>query len=90
MNIQAIARRTGIPSATLRKWEQRYGVLKPERTPGSQRRYTERDVLAGRVAEGRLEEGYRIGEAADCSAGYPEAPPGGPARSWSRRSSRLR
>lgn len=64
MNIQAIARRTGIPSATLRKWEQRYGVLTPERTTGSHRRYSERDVLRVEWLKARLEEGYRIGEAA--------------------------
>lgn len=64
MNIQAVARRTGIPSATLRKWEQRYGVLKPERTAGSHRRYSERDVLRVEWLKARLAEGFRIGEAA--------------------------
>ena len=29
---------------TLRKWERRYGVLRPSRTSGGQRRYDERDV----------------------------------------------
>lgn len=79
MNIQAIARRTGIPSATLRKWEQRYGVLKPERTPGSHRRYSERDVLRVEWLKARLEEGYRIGEAARLLAGNTGAPPQKPA-----------
>jgi MerR family transcriptional regulator, light-induced transcriptional regulator len=74
MNIQAVARRTGIPSATLRKWEQRYGVLKPERTAGSHRRYTERDVLRVEWLKARLEEGYRIGEAARLLGGYADAP----------------
>jgi len=74
MNIQAVARRTGIPSATLRKWEQRYGVLKPERTAGSHRRYTERDALRVEWLKARLEEGYRIGEAARLLGGYSDAP----------------
>jgi DNA-binding transcriptional MerR regulator len=65
MNIQAIARRTGVNAATLRKWEQRYGVLKPERTAGSHRRYSERDVLRVEWLKARLDEGFRIGEAAD-------------------------
>lgn len=78
MNIQAIARKTGIPSATLRKWEQRYGVLKPERTPGSHRRYSERDVLRVEWLKARLSEGYRIGEAARLLAGDAEAPPRNP------------
>ena len=51
LNIQAIARRTGVPAATLRKWEQRYGVLRPERTAGSHRRYSERDVLRAEWVE---------------------------------------
>ena len=64
MNIQAVAQRTGIPAATLRKWEQRYGVLNPERTAGAHRRYSERDVLRVEWLKARLAEGYRIGEAA--------------------------
>jgi MerR family transcriptional regulator, light-induced transcriptional regulator len=64
MNIQALARRTGVSAATLRKWEQRYAVLKPERTPGSHRRYSERDALRVEWLKARLLEGYRIGEAA--------------------------
>ena len=64
MNIQAVARRTGVPAATLRKWEQRYAVLKPERTAGAHRRYSERDVARVEWLKARLAEGYRIGEAA--------------------------
>ena len=64
MNIQAVARRTGVPAATLRKWEQRYGVLKPERTRGAHRRYSERDIARVEWLKARLAEGYRIGEAA--------------------------
>jgi methanogenic corrinoid protein MtbC1 len=64
MNIQAVARKTGVPAATLRKWEQRYGVLKPGRTAGSHRRYSERDVLRVEWLKARLSEGFRIGEAA--------------------------
>jgi methanogenic corrinoid protein MtbC1 len=64
LNIQAVAQRTGIPAATLRKWEQRYGVLKPERTAGAHRRYSEPDVLRVEWLKARLAEGYRIGEAA--------------------------
>jgi MerR family transcriptional regulator, light-induced transcriptional regulator len=64
LNIQAVAQKTGIPAATLRKWEQRYGVLNPERTAGAHRRYSERDVLRVEWLKARLAEGYRIGEAA--------------------------
>jgi methanogenic corrinoid protein MtbC1 len=64
LNIAALTRRTGVPQDTIRKWEQRYGVLKPERTAGGQRRYTELDVARVEWLKARLDEGYRIGEAA--------------------------
>jgi DNA-binding transcriptional MerR regulator len=64
LNIAALSRRTGVAPDTLRKWEQRYSILQPERTPGGQRRYTERDVARVEWLRARLGEGYRIGEAA--------------------------
>jgi MerR family transcriptional regulator, light-induced transcriptional regulator len=64
MNITALARRTGIPPDTLRKWEQRYGVLRPQRTTGGQRRYSDLDLARVEWLRARLEEGYRIGDAA--------------------------
>ena len=64
LNIAAVARRTGVPSDTIRKWEQRYGVLRPERTTGGQRRYSEEDVARVEWLKARLGEGYRIREAA--------------------------
>lgn len=39
-------------------------MLKPERTPGHHRRYSERDLLRVIWLKDRLSEGYRIGEAA--------------------------
>src|SRR3954451_2194816 len=64
LNIAALARRTGVQPDTLRKWEHRYGVIRPERTSGGQRRYSERDVARVEWLKARLGEGYRIGEAA--------------------------
>ena len=64
MNIAALSRRTGVAPDTLRKWEQRYGVLKPCRTEGGQRRYTELDIARVEWLLARLADGYRIGEAA--------------------------
>jgi MerR family transcriptional regulator, light-induced transcriptional regulator len=64
LNIAALARRTGIAADTLRKWEQRYRILQPSRTTGGQRRYSERDVARVEWLRERLDEGYRIGEAA--------------------------
>jgi len=64
LNIAALANRTGVPADTIRKWEQRYGVLRPERTTGGQRRYSELDVARVEWLKARLADGYRIGEAA--------------------------
>src|SRR5215204_6583964 len=64
LNIAAVARRTGIGADTLRKWERRYGVLRPSRTSGGQRRYDEHDVARVEWLRDRLAEGFRIGEAA--------------------------
>ena len=65
LNIAALSRRTGVPADTLRKWEQRYGVLQPGRTKGGQRHYSELDVARVEWLRERLEEGFRIGEAAE-------------------------
>lgn len=64
LNISALSRRTGVEPDTLRKWEQRYGVLRPVRTPGGQRRYSEVDVQRVEWLRDRIREGWRIGEAA--------------------------
>jgi len=64
LNIAALSRRTGVAPDTLRKWEQRYQILRPTLTAGGQRRYDERDVARVEWLCQRLREGYRIGEAA--------------------------
>lgn len=43
--IQAVAERTGVPAATLRAWERRYGIPSPSRTDSAYRTYSEHDVL---------------------------------------------
>jgi MerR family transcriptional regulator, light-induced transcriptional regulator len=68
LNIAALSRRTGVAPDTLRKWEQRYHILRPSRTAGGQRRYDERDVARVEWLCERLREGYRIGEAAMLAA----------------------
>ncbi len=75
LNIAALSRRTGVAPDTLRKWELRYGVLSPERTPGGQRRYSERDVARVEWLRDRLQDGYRIGEAARILGGIGSAAP---------------
>ena len=79
LNIAAVARRTGVGEHTLRKWEQRYGVLRPTRTDGGQRRYSDEDVGRVEWLAARLREGYRIGEAAAMLTATPGDAPRSPA-----------
>lgn len=41
MTIREVAKRTGVPAATLRMWESRYGFPRPERLESGHRRYSE-------------------------------------------------
>jgi MerR family transcriptional regulator, light-induced transcriptional regulator len=43
LSISEVSQRTGIPVAGLRNWEQRYGLPRPQRSAGGQRRYREAD-----------------------------------------------
>ena len=62
--IGEFARRVGVSPELLRAWEQRYGLLRPVRSPGGFRLYTEED--ADRVARMRraLADGLSAAEAA--------------------------
>jgi DNA-binding transcriptional MerR regulator len=64
-NIGAVVQETGIPAATLRAWERRYGFPDPDRTGGGQRLYSWRDISALKWANARLRDGMRIGQAAE-------------------------
>jgi MerR family transcriptional regulator, light-induced transcriptional regulator len=79
LNIAAIATRTGIAADTLRKWESRYGVLRPARTVGGQRRYSPQDVARVEWLRDRLADGWRIGEAARVLRETEQTAPSAPA-----------
>jgi len=72
--IGEFARRVGVTPELLRAWEQRYGLLRPVRTPGGFRLYGEED--AERVARMRraLDEGLSAAEAARVAL-EPASPP---------------
>ncbi len=56
LSIGEVSRRTGIPVAGLRNWEQRYGLPRPERLPNGRRRYRESDCqLLDEVLRGRAQ-----------------------------------
>lgn len=62
-NIKAVVQRTGVPADTVRAWERRYGVPRPERTPAGQRRYSERDIAVIGWLRERTSEGMTISQA---------------------------
>jgi MerR family transcriptional regulator, light-induced transcriptional regulator len=74
--IGEFARRVGVTPELLRAWEQRYGLLRPVRTPGGFRLYGEED--AERVARMRqaLDEGLSAAEAARAALEAASAPDG--------------
>jgi MerR family transcriptional regulator, light-induced transcriptional regulator len=43
--VGVVADRIGVPIATLRSWNQRYGVGPPDHSPGSHRLYSENDIV---------------------------------------------
>jgi DNA-binding transcriptional MerR regulator len=64
MPIGEVAHRTGVAVPTLRAWEHRYGLLRPLRTPGGHRRYSDEDVGRVMAVLGLTAEGWSVGAAA--------------------------
>src|SRR5262245_10240086 len=62
--IQTVARLTGFSQAVLRVWETRHGLLRPQRSPGGQRLYTDDDLRLLRRVRALLDQGRTIGEVA--------------------------
>jgi MerR family transcriptional regulator, light-induced transcriptional regulator len=62
-NLKAVIHETGLGPATLRAWERRYGLLKPQRTAGGHRLYSEEDIEMLRWMVRRQEEGLSISRA---------------------------
>ena len=60
--IGAASRLTGIPIWTLR-WIERHGLLRPSRTQGRQRLYTDVDLNRLRDVRGLMEKKVKIGRA---------------------------
>jgi len=62
--INAAAELSGVPAATLRAWERRYGVPVPRRTASAYRLYTAEDVQLVQRMRALVEEGVSPAEAA--------------------------
>lgn len=64
LRIGELSRRTGVSEATLRAWERRYALLRPERSGGGFRLYADEDVTRVRSMQDHLERGVSASEAA--------------------------
>src|SRR4051794_20811366 len=62
-SIGAVARMLGVPTATLRTWEERYEVVVPERSPGGHRLYTRDQVEQLRFVLRSVERGLQPADA---------------------------
>ncbi|ULE35946.1 MerR family transcriptional regulator [Mycobacterium sp. IDR2000157661] len=55
--VRVVAERVGVPTATLRSWNQRYGVGPSEHSPGRHRLYSENDITIVREMHELIAEG---------------------------------
>jgi DNA-binding transcriptional MerR regulator len=62
-SIGAVARMLDIPPATLRTWEERYGLPVPERSPGGHRLYSRDQVDQLRFVKAQLAQGMAPADA---------------------------
>ena len=62
-SIGAVCRMLDLAPATLRNWEERYGIVVPERSAGGHRLYSRLDVERLRFVMQRLDEGQQPAEA---------------------------
>ena len=62
-SIGAVARMLDIPTSTLRAWEERYAVITPLRSGGSQRLYSRAQVEQLRFIKSRLDSGASAADA---------------------------
>jgi hypothetical protein len=74
LTLKAVSRRTGIPAATLRTWERRYGFVRPTRSPSGHRLYGEEEIALVLEIKQLLEQGVRIGEAMTTVRGLSDRP----------------
>jgi DNA-binding transcriptional MerR regulator/methylmalonyl-CoA mutase cobalamin-binding subunit len=61
-SLGAVARLLGVTPHLLRAWERRYGAVRPARTAGGTRRYSESDVRRLRLLRAGVGRGHPIGE----------------------------
>src|SRR3954447_9632395 len=62
-SIGAVAEMLGSPAATLRSWEERYGIVTPERTESGRRLYSRDHLAQLRFVKGKVDEGFSAADA---------------------------
>jgi CheY-like chemotaxis protein len=62
-SIGTVADLLDVPTSTLRTWEDRYGLIIPERSAGGQRVYTREQVEQLRFVKASIEDGLQPGDA---------------------------
>lgn len=60
--IREVSRATGVNSITLRAWERRYGLLKPQRTASGHRLYTQADIQRVKDIQAWLVRGLAVSQ----------------------------
>jgi hypothetical protein len=63
LTLKAVSKRTGIPGATVRTWERRYGFIHPARSASGYRLYREEDISRILTVKRLLSQGVRISDA---------------------------
>lgn len=61
-SIGEVAERCGINPVTLRAWQRRYGLLKPQRTEGGHRQFDEEDIKCIEEIKRWMESGVPVGK----------------------------
>ena len=84
LRIGELSRRTGVTEPTLRAWERRYGLLRPERSAGGFRLYTDEDAERVRAMRDYLERGVSASQAAGLALAEPQTEHLAPAESLGR------
>jgi DNA-binding transcriptional MerR regulator len=72
-SIGAVARMLALPVATLRNWEERYGMVVPERSPGGHRLYSSDQVERLRFVAAEVARGLSAADAHRLLAEHGEA-----------------
>jgi DNA-binding transcriptional MerR regulator len=74
VQIGDLAQRVGVTIDTLRAWERRYGLLRPRRSPGGFRLYSEQDEMTVRAMLAQIDRGFPPAQAAKLALGSARAP----------------